>query len=108
MIKKPQLYIQVHELMGRGLTVLQISQQLGINTKSVYKYTRMTKIDHLLTLEQKTLLAHLHIVAEQMSRGITDTKELFKKLEGQVKREWIARLTFNLRNEWKSKKKRIR
>lgn len=107
-IKKPQLYIKVHELMGQGLNVFQISEQLGIKSKYIYLYTRMTKIDHLLTLEQKTLLKYLDVIAEQISRGIMTSQELFDVLNAKVKLEWIARLTLNIRKKWKKKKQDLK
>lgn len=107
-IKKPQLYIKVHELMGQGLNVFQMSEQLGIKSKHIYPYTRMTKIDHLLTLEQKTLLKHLNVIAEHISQGVMTPKELFNILNAKVKLTWIARLTLNIRQNWKKKKKELK
>lgn len=105
---KPQLYLQVHELKKQRLTVLQISQQLGVKPRQVYKYSRMERIDSLLTIEQNTLLRHLNSIADLVSRGIIETKELSLKLNATVKQEWIARLTLNMRKEWQSKKQELR
>lgn len=68
----------------------------------------MERIDSLLTIEQNTLLRHLNSIADLVSRGIIETKELSLKLNATVKQEWIARLTLNMRKEWQSKKQELR
>lgn len=107
-VNKVQRYIRIHELLGKGYKTRQIAEDIGVKSTLVYRYTHVEKLDNFLSIEQRTLLKHMEAIARLISHGVIDSQEIAERIDGKVKKEWIARLTIDIRNEFKTRMCEIR
>lgn len=96
------------ELKAKGYTTREIADRLGVPISRVYRVLNKHEYDKSLNEKQRKAKSMADKLAVLLSQGCTSIELMAKRMGGEVDTGLIGRITFNIREKYRLKRKETR